>query len=99
MYCIIVSNRVKKCREEDYITIMNENAKASCQNELGCVQFDVIRDLNDPQLFHLYEIYQSQEALAVHKQTEHYLASRVQLADIVVEQSVIRADVVATNSK
>ncbi|USD35101.1 MULTISPECIES: putative quinol monooxygenase [Vibrio] len=99
MYCIIVSNRVKKGREENYITIMNENAKASCQNELGCVQFDVIRDLNDPQLFHLYEIYQSQEALTEHKQTEHYLASRVQLADIVVEQSVIRADVVATNSK
>lgn len=99
MYCIVVTNKVKQGRESDYISIMNENAKASCQNEPGCVQFDVIRDRNDPQQFHLYEIYLSEQDLALHKQTPHYVASRAMLADIVIEQSVVRADVVATNSK
>ncbi|WP_425667182.1 putative quinol monooxygenase [Vibrio tubiashii] len=99
MYCIIVSNRVKQGREEDYISIMGRNARCSVENEDGCIQFDVLKDINDPQLFHLYEIYQSQQALAIHKQTQHYLLSREQLADIVIEQSVLRADVLATNSK
>ncbi len=99
MYCIIVSNRVKQGREEDYISIMGRNARYSVENEGGCIQFDVLKDINDPQLFHLYEIYQNQQALAIHKQTQHYLLSREQLADIVIEQSVLRADVLVTNSE
>ena len=99
MYCIIVSNRVKQGCEEDYISIMGENACSSVENEKGCIQFDVVKDIDDPQLFHLYEIYQNQQALAIHKQTQHYLLSREQLADIVIEQSVLRADVLATNFK
>ncbi|MDC5852091.1 antibiotic biosynthesis monooxygenase [Vibrio europaeus] len=99
MYCIIVSNRVKQGCEEDYISIMEENARSSVKGEEGCIQFDVLKDINDPQLFHLYEIYKNQQALAIHKQTQHYLLSREQLADIVIEQSVLRADVLAINSK
>ena len=96
MYCIIVTNKVAVGREKEYLEIMCENARASYENEDGCIQFDVIADLNQPQTFHLYEIYKNQQALAEHKQTQHYLASREKLAGIVIEQSVIRADVIET---
>ncbi|WP_394126049.1 putative quinol monooxygenase [Vibrio hepatarius] len=99
MYCIVVSNRVKEGKEKEYLAIMQENAKSSVSNEVGCIQFDVLEDTSNPQLFHLYEIYQSPEALAEHKTTPHYLSSREKLANIVVEQSVIRSNVVMMNSK
>ncbi|EEX93865.1 hypothetical protein VIOR3934_14437 [Vibrio orientalis CIP 102891 = ATCC 33934] len=78
---------------------MQENARSSVNNESGCIQFDILEDFSNPQLFHLYEIYQSPEALAEHKTTPHYLSSREMLANIVVEQSVIRSNVVMMNSK
>lgn len=99
MYCIVVSNRVKEGKENEYLAIMQENAKSSVINETGCIQFDVLEDTANPQLFHLYEIYQSPKALAEHKTTPHYLSSRGKLADIVVEQSVIRSNIVMMNSK
>lgn len=103
MYCIIVTNKVVVGREKEYLEIMRENARASYESEDGCIQFDVVADLNQPQTFYLYEIYKNQQGLAAHKQTEHYLASREKLAGIVIEQSVIRADVIeacaATNTK
>ncbi|USD43826.1 antibiotic biosynthesis monooxygenase [Vibrio sp. SCSIO 43135] len=97
MYCIIVRNRVKPGSEERYKSIITENAQASVTNEPECYRFDVVQAQESPQDFYLYEIYQDQQALQVHKQTQHYLDSRKLLADLVVETSVIRADVIATN--
>ncbi|MGF1697862.1 antibiotic biosynthesis monooxygenase [Vibrio kyushuensis] len=94
MYCIIVKNRVKPENEQRYKSIMTENAQASVRNEEGCYQFDIIQDKETPDTFYLYEIYSNTEALQLHKQTPHYLDSRKQLGDMVIEQSVIRADVV-----
>ena len=99
MYCIVVSNRVEEGKEKEYLAIMQENAKSSVNNEVGCIQFDILEDFSNPQLFHLYEIYQSPEALAEHKTTPHYLSSREKLANIVAEQSVMRSNVVMMNSK
>jgi quinol monooxygenase YgiN len=96
MYCIIVTNRVELGREQEYLEIMRANARASYEQELGCIQFDVVADRDQPQTFHLYEIYESEQALASHKETSHYRLSREKLAGIVVEQSVIRCDVIET---
>ncbi|MCK6263691.1 antibiotic biosynthesis monooxygenase [Vibrio sp. ZSDE26] len=95
MYCIIVKNRVEPENEQRYKSIMTENAQASVQNEDGCYQFDIIQDKESEGTFYLYEVYRDQEALKQHKETSHYLDSRKQLGDIVIEQTVIRADVIA----
>lgn len=97
MYCIIVRNKVKPGSEERYKSVMTENAKASVTNEPECYRFDVIQDKEAPQDFYLYEIYQDQHALQLHKQTSHYVDSRKLLADLVLDTTVIRADVIATN--
>ncbi|MGF1754306.1 antibiotic biosynthesis monooxygenase [Vibrio makurazakiensis] len=99
MFCIVVKNVVKQGEKEQYLSIMNENATASVTNEAGCYVFDVLQSHQDDHCFYLYEIYADEAALAAHKLTDHYLASRQQLNGLVIDQSVIRCDVVDRNSK
>jgi len=99
MFCIIVKNLVKKGCRDQYLAVMKENAKASVNNEAGCFVFDVLECQADDHCFYLYEIYADKAALAEHKLTEHYLASRQQITGLVEDQSVIRCDVVERNTE
>jgi len=99
MFCIIVKNLVKKGCRDQYLAVMKENAKASVNNEAGCFVFDVLECQADDNCFYLYEIYADEAALAEHKLTEHYLASRQQITGLVEDQSVIRCDVVERNTE
>ncbi|WP_148863861.1 putative quinol monooxygenase [Marinobacter fonticola] len=97
MYCIVVKNVVKEGSRDKYLAAMLPNAKASVDNEEGCLVFDVLEAKEEPNTFYLYEIYTSPDALQIHKQTDHYLKSRPLISDLVVDQSVLRADVVEMN--
>ena len=95
MYCIIVKNVLKPGTKDAYLAAMHPNAEASVRDEPGCHRFDVLEAREEADTFYLYEIYESPDALAAHKEMPHYKESRVVLADCVAETSVIRADVLA----
>ena len=97
MYCIIVKTKLKAGKTDEFLAAMLPNAQASVRDEPGCHTFDVLQDREDPELFWLYEIYEDEAALADHKLTPHYKASRSVVTDLIAEQSVIRADVLAVN--
>jgi quinol monooxygenase YgiN len=97
MYCIVVKNVIREGARDAYLAAMLPNARASVENEPDCLVFDVLEAKEEPNTFYLYEIYASPDALQAHKQTAHYLASRPLIADLVVEQSVLRADVMERN--
>ncbi len=68
------------------------NARAS-RAELGNLRFDVLRSVEDPSRFVLYEAYVDAAAAADHKETRHYLTWRTRVADWMVEPRVgIRYD-------
>ncbi len=98
MYCILVKNVVKEGARDAYLAAMLPNAKASVANEPDCLTFDVLEAQEEPNTFYLYEIYTSPAALETHKKTEHYLASRPLIADLLAETSVLRADVIEMNA-
>lgn len=99
MYCIIVRTQLKEGTREQFMAAMLENAAASVRDEPLCHVFDVIEDRDTPDLVYLYEIYESQEALAAHKETPHYKKSRAVVNALIADQSVIRADVTAMNPR
>lgn len=79
MIATIVFVDVKPENVEDFrkITLYNhENSR----KEAGNVRFDVLQDNNDPTKFMLYEVFESEEAAAFHKTTEHYLKWRETVA-------------------
>jgi autoinducer 2-degrading protein len=51
-------------------TVKNHTASVK---EPGNIRFDVLQNNDDPCLFMLYEVYESDEAAAAHKTTPHYL--------------------------
>ena len=97
MYCIVVRSELKEGSRKAFLDAMLPNAEASVRDEPGCLVFDVIEDKTDPNTFHLYEIYESEAALAAHKETPHYAACRSVVNELLAKQTVIRADVIAMN--
>ncbi|ATG74260.1 putative quinol monooxygenase [Zobellella denitrificans] len=97
MYSIIVKTKLKPGTTQAFLDAMLQNAAASVRDEPGCHTFDVLQDKADPELFWLYEIYEDEAALAAHKETPHYQASRAVVNPLIAEQSVIRAGVLAVN--
>jgi (4S)-4-hydroxy-5-phosphonooxypentane-2,3-dione isomerase len=59
----------------DFISATGENHKNSIR-ENGNLRFDVLQDAVDPAKFVLYEAYDSEKAVAAHKETPHYLKWR-----------------------
>ena len=65
--------------------------KASVANHLGSVKepgnirFDLIQQADDPSRFMFYEAYESEEAVALHKNTPHYLKWRETVQEMMAE--------------
>ena len=53
--------------------------------EPGNLRFDLIREIEDPNRFMIYEAYESEEAAAAHKLTPHYLEWRDTVASWMAE--------------
>ena len=81
MKSIIVKLYIKEeCIEKfKEITFYNsENAR----KEPGNLRFDVNQSADAPNLFFLYEVYKSDEAIEEHRTTEHYQKWRDTVADM-----------------
>ena len=53
--------------------------------ELGVLHFDVLQQQDDPTRFVLVEIYRDAEAVAAHKETQHYPVWRDAVAPMMAE--------------
>ena len=85
MKAIVVKIHVKEECIEKFKEITFYNSKNS-RKEPGNLRFDVIQ-ADDPQnLFFLYEIYKSNEAIAHHRTTEHYNKWRETVADMMLPE-------------
>jgi quinol monooxygenase YgiN len=69
---VIAAQWNAKSGEEDAVLGLLWTMAEISRNEPGCLMFRVHRAVDDPRTFFLYEVYESQEALAAHSQTEHF---------------------------
>ena len=80
MIAYIVTIHVKPEFADDFIAASVENHRGT-RAEPGNLRFDLVRRVDDPAVFLLYEVYESEDAVAAHKDTAHYLAWRETVAD------------------
>ncbi len=59
----------------EFIEAIRENHRGSVM-EPGNIRFDVLQQADDPCRFMIYEVFESEEAVAAHKETRHYLKWR-----------------------
>lgn len=81
MIATIVNIHVKKECIEDFKKASALNHQSSIK-EPGNLRFDVLQSKDDDTRFFLYEVYETEEAVAEHKKTSHYLQWRDTVADM-----------------
>jgi (4S)-4-hydroxy-5-phosphonooxypentane-2,3-dione isomerase len=79
MKVTIVHVYVKPEHIDDFIRATFKNHNHSIK-EIDNLRFDVLQDVEDPAKFVLYEAYENEAAAAVHKNTNHYLEWRKEVA-------------------
>ena len=75
MIVTLVYVQVKSEFVKVFIEATRENHENSVK-ENGNIRFDILQDASDPAKFVLYEAYTTEQAVAAHKETAHYLRWR-----------------------
>jgi autoinducer 2-degrading protein len=83
MNMIIVRLEVKPDRVNDFLNLVTFNARES-RKEPGNLRFDVVRSVDSPTLFRLYEVYRDEAAVAAHQATAHYAKWRAEIEGLLV---------------
>jgi autoinducer 2-degrading protein len=84
---------------EDFIKATTANHNESV-NETGNLRFDLLQDAIAPGKFMLYEAYESEEASAAHKNTDHYALWRDTVSDWMAEpRKGVKYNIVAPTDK
>lgn len=68
----------------DFIKVSVRNHKGSVK-EPGNLRFDFLQQADNPSHFMIYEAFESEEAVAAHKTTAHYLEWREAVKDMMAE--------------
>lgn len=95
MIVTIVHIWVKPENRAAFIEATRLNHQHSIQ-EPGNQRFDFLQDAADPNKFTLYEAYETEEAVAAHKTTAHYLTWRETVQDWMAQpRQGVRHEVIA----
>ena len=87
MYVVCVQIHVKPEHVESFIRVTRDNHLGSRQ-EPGNVRWDLLQAEDDPTRFFLYEVYRTKADFPIHQQTEHYLAWKDAVTDMMAEPRV-----------
>jgi autoinducer 2-degrading protein len=83
MHMIMVRLEVKPDRIDDFMKLVLFNASES-RKEPGNLRFDVVRSVDSPARFGLYEVYRDDEAVRAHQATPHYAKWRAEIEALLV---------------
>ena len=73
MLAVCVDFEIDLASLDAFLTVMQKNASDSLANEVGCHQFDIAQDPQNPTKIFLYELYDGAVAFGLHKKASHYL--------------------------
>ena len=71
MFVAAVHVFVKPEAMDDFMELIRLDQEGTLA-EPGCVRFDVVRSVDDPNEYLIWEVYLDDEAAAFHKTTPHY---------------------------
>jgi quinol monooxygenase YgiN len=87
-HVVLVQLTIRLELQEEFEAALLHNARESVRRDPGCLRFDVCRDKDQPARWVLYEVYDSPEAHAAHRQSAHFLAYDAVAARAVVDKTV-----------
>ena len=88
-YGFILHAQTKAEKAEEFAALFSAHVAAS-RTEEGCIEYHMLRDQQDPTLFIFYEVWQSQEHLAIHSALPHMQEFHAQRMDYLLRDFEIR---------
>jgi len=89
-HIVLVQVTIRPEMHAEFEAALLHNARESVRRDPGCLRFDVSQDKEQPARWVLYEVYDSPEAHAAHRQSPHFLAYDAVATRAVVEKSVAK---------
>jgi quinol monooxygenase YgiN len=89
-HIVLVQVTIRPEMHEEFEAALLHNARESVRRDAGCLRFDVAQDKEQPTRWVLYEVYDSPDAHAAHRQSPHFLAYDQVAAKAVVEKTVAK---------
>jgi quinol monooxygenase YgiN len=87
-HIVLVQVTIRPEMRQEFEAALLHNARESVRRDPGCLRFDVSQDKEHPERWVLYEVYDSPEAHATHRQSPHFLAYDAVATRAVVEKTV-----------
>ncbi len=91
-FVLLVEFQVKPESLDRFHELIRVNASASVANEPGCLQFDVVRSIEDPCRVLLYEVYRDEEAFKTHIGQPHTQTFLEAAKPLITKQTLSRLD-------
>ena len=88
MLAVCVDFEIDPASLDAFLTNKQKNASDSLANEVGCHQFDITQDPQNPTKIFLYELYDDVVAFELHKKASHYLKFNQVVREMVRAKSV-----------
>jgi Uncharacterized conserved protein len=80
MIKIIAQNYIKADKVEEFIILAKQLVLDTRENDAGCIQYDLLQDLKNPQFLTILEEWEDQEALNKHGASKHFKEAVAQFA-------------------
>ena len=88
MIAICVDFEIDPTNLDAFLSLIQKNASESVANEVGCHQFDILQDPQNPTKIFLYELYDDAVAFELHKNASHYLEFNDAISGMVNKKSI-----------
>ncbi len=72
MIKIVAKNFIKADKIEQFIGLAKKLVLETVQNDVGCVEYELLQDLSNPQLLTMIEAWEDQAALDRHTAAQHF---------------------------
>ena len=80
MYVIYSINKIRAEHLEEFVEQVRAHARNSSA-EPGCLRYEVLQDVDDPQTVCLHEVFEDESAFAAHQAADYYRAWMDRLRD------------------
>ena len=72
MYSVFVALDVKADYVNDFIQASITEGQGVLSKEEACFRFDILRDSEKPNRFHIYKVFRDESAAEAHRQTQNF---------------------------
>ena len=81
MVKVVADNYIKTEKEEEFILLAKQLVQTTRENDLGCIRYELLQDMKNPQHLIMLEEWEDQVALDRHLSSEHFQETMARFAD------------------